>query len=59
MIHYIPLDTAYLCTDCDCISSNPQQCPACASKHLMGLSGILNRESNEKDRPRVPESKHP
>lgn len=42
--HYIPLASAYLCTDCNCVSNCSRQCPACASEALMGLSGILNRE---------------
>lgn len=45
--HYIPLTSAYLCTDCNCVSNCSRQCPACASEALMGLSGILNREVEE------------
>lgn len=42
--HYIPLASAYLCTDCNNVSNCSRSCPACASEALMGLSGILNRE---------------
>lgn len=45
--HYIPLTSAYLCSDCSCVSNCSRQCPACASEALMGLSGILNREVEE------------
>jgi hypothetical protein len=43
-MHYIPLASAYLCQDCNCVSNCAIQCPACASIVLMGLSGVLNRE---------------
>ena len=41
---HIPLASAYLCQDCNCVSNCSRQCPACASEVLMGLAGILNRE---------------
>lgn len=41
---HIPLDSAYLCQDCNCVSNCSRRCPACASEVLMGLAGILNRE---------------
>ena len=41
----IPLSSAYLCQDCSAIGNNPIQCPGCASSALMGLAGVLNRES--------------
>lgn len=41
---HIPLDSAYLCQDCNCVSNSSRRCPACASEVLMGLAGILNRE---------------
>lgn len=50
-LHYIPLTSAYLCTDCNCVSNCSRQCPACASEALMGLSGILNREVEEIQEP--------
>ena len=49
--HYIPLASAYLCTDCNCVSNCSRRCPACASEALMGLSGILNREVEEIQQP--------
>ncbi len=42
---HIPLASAYLCQDCNCVCNNANQCPACASLVLMGLSGVLNRET--------------
>jgi hypothetical protein len=44
----IPLASAYLCQDCNCISNCSKQCPACASAVLMGLAGVLNREPEVK-----------
>lgn len=41
---HIPLTSAYLCQDCNCVSNCSRRCPACASEVLMGLAGILNRE---------------
>jgi hypothetical protein len=44
MMQHIPLKSAYLCQDCNCIGNCPEQCPACASSVLMNLSCILDRE---------------
>ncbi len=44
-MQHIPLASAYLCQDCNCVCNSANQCPACASVVLMGLSGILNRRS--------------
>lgn len=44
---HIPLASAYLCQDCNCVSNCSRRCPACASEVLMSLSGILNREEPE------------
>jgi hypothetical protein len=48
MTHYtmqhIPLSSAYLCQDCNCVGNCAGQCPACASSVLMNLSGVLDRE---------------
>lgn len=41
---HIPLDRAYLCSDCSCVGNNSRTCPACASEVLMGLAGVLDRE---------------
>jgi len=41
---HIPLASAYLCQDCNCVSNCSRRCPACASEVLMGLSAILDRE---------------
>jgi hypothetical protein len=43
-LQQIPLVSAYLCQDCNCISNSARQCPACASVVLMGLAGVLNRK---------------
>lgn len=47
MLQHIPLKAAYLCQDCESIGNCAVQCPACASRALMGLSGILDREAAE------------
>jgi hypothetical protein len=44
---HIPLASAYLCQDCNCVSNCSRRCPACASEVLMGLAGVLNREVEE------------
>lgn len=41
---HIPLASAYLCQDCNCVSNCSRRCPACASEVLMGLASILDRE---------------
>jgi hypothetical protein len=42
-MEHIPLSSAYLCQDCNCVGNCATQCPACASVVLLGLAGILNR----------------
>ena len=44
MMQHIPLSSAYLCQDCDCVGNCSMQCPACASGVLMGLAGVLERK---------------
>lgn len=44
---HIPLESAYLCQDCNCVVNQSRQCPACASEALMGLGRVLNRETEE------------
>jgi hypothetical protein len=44
VLQHIPLMYAYLCQDCNCVGNCSQQCPACASRVLMGLAAVLNRE---------------
>ena len=44
MPFHIPLTSAYLCQDCNCVSNCSRRCPACASEVLMGLASVLNRE---------------
>lgn len=47
MMQHIPLKSAYLCQDCECVGNCATQCPACASTALLGLSSVLNREQFE------------
>jgi len=46
-MQHMPLTSAYLCQDCNCVGNNAMQCPACASTALMGLAAILNRDEEE------------
>jgi hypothetical protein len=41
--NYIPLNSAYLCQDCNAVGNSSMQCPACASEVLMGLAGVFDR----------------
>jgi hypothetical protein len=43
MMNHIPLNSAYLCQDCNAVGNNPTQCPACASEVLMGLASLFDR----------------
>jgi hypothetical protein len=47
-MQHIPLTSAYLCQDCNCVGNCSVQCPACASEALMGLAGVLNRKVEER-----------
>jgi hypothetical protein len=47
MLQYIPLMSAYLCQDCDCVGNSATQCPACASTALLNLASVLNRNEFE------------
>ncbi|HVZ83338.1 MAG TPA: hypothetical protein VG893_06650 [Terracidiphilus sp.] len=47
MMEHIPLKSAFLCQDCDCVGNCATQCPACASTALLGLSAVLNRDGAE------------
>jgi hypothetical protein len=49
MSQHIPLKSAYLCQDCDCVGNSATRCPACASASLLGLSCVLNREEARVD----------
>jgi hypothetical protein len=46
-MEHIPLSSAYLCQDCNCVGNCARQCPACASEVLMNLAGLLDREATE------------
>jgi hypothetical protein len=39
---FFPLDSAYLCAGCDCVSDQSRNCPACGSSSLLCLSRVLN-----------------
>jgi len=43
-MQHIPLKSAYLCQDCNCVGNCASHCPACASAVLLNLSGVLDRE---------------
>jgi hypothetical protein len=47
-MEHIPLASAYLCPDCNCIGNCASQCPACASPVLLALANVLNREPERK-----------
>jgi len=47
-MQHIPLSSAYLCQDCNCVGNCASKCPACASEVLMGLAGVLDREGDIK-----------
>jgi hypothetical protein len=46
-MQHIPLTSAYLCADCHCVGNCASYCPACASRALIGLAGVLDREESE------------
>ena len=41
---HIPLASAFLCEDCNRIGNCAEYCPACASRSIMSLAGVLQRE---------------
>jgi hypothetical protein len=47
-MQHIPLTSAYLCQDCNCVGNCSVQCPACASEALMGLAGVLDRKMEDR-----------
>lgn len=44
MLQHMPLISAYLCQDCNSVGNSSSQCPACASRALLALSTVLDRE---------------
>jgi hypothetical protein len=44
-MQHIPLASAYLCPDCNCIGNCAGQCPACASPVLLALANVLDRKA--------------
>jgi DNA-directed RNA polymerase subunit RPC12/RpoP len=45
MMNYIPLNSAYLCQDCDAVGNSAMRCPACGSQVLMGLARVFDRKA--------------
>jgi ferredoxin len=48
ILEHFPIQSAFLCQDCDSIGNCAEQCPACASHALMSLSAVLNREAAQR-----------
>ena len=46
-MQHIPLSSAYLCQDCNCVGNCSMQCPACASSVLLALATVLDREEEK------------
>ncbi|MGA2341070.1 MAG: hypothetical protein ABSF75_14330 [Terracidiphilus sp.] len=44
VMNHIPLNSAYLCQDCNAVGNSSMRCPACASQALLGLAGVFDRE---------------
>jgi hypothetical protein len=59
MMQHIPLRSAYLCQDCNCIGNCAVQCPACASAVLMNLACVLDRDVAKEERRITPRGKYP
>ena len=49
MMSHFPLNSAYLCQDCDTVGNSAAQCPACASRALMGLAVVFGRKEGTVD----------
>lgn len=49
--HHWPLRTLYLCSDpeCQAVSQDANQCPACANPHVLTLSTVVNREIEQQE----------
>jgi hypothetical protein len=45
-LNHIPLNSAYLCLDCDAVGNSSMRCPACASEVLIGLAGVFDRKED-------------
>jgi ferredoxin len=52
-LEHFPIQSAFLCQDCDSIGNCAEQCPACASHALMSLSAVLNREAVQRSSPLI------
>ena len=48
-LNHIPLNSAYLCLDCDAVGNSSMRCPACASEVLIGLAGVFQRKEEVVD----------
>ena len=49
MMSRFPLNSAYLCQDCDTVGNSAAQCQACASQALMGLAVVFGRKEETVD----------
>jgi hypothetical protein len=43
---HMPLSSAYLCQDCNCVGNNARSCPLCASEALLSLASVLDRTND-------------
>ena len=43
-MQHIPLSSAYLCPDCNCIGNCAEHCTVCASPFILALANVLDRE---------------
>ena len=49
MMNHFPLNSAYLCQDCDTVGNSATQCPACASQALMGMAVVFGHKEGTVD----------
>ena len=47
-MQHIPLASAYLCPDCNCVGNCSSQRPACAPRSFWLWPGVLDREVTAK-----------
>jgi hypothetical protein len=51
-MQFFSVSSAYLCQDCNVIGNCATQCPACASRVLLGIAAVLDREPEQKMQPK-------
>jgi hypothetical protein len=49
MMNHIPLNSAYLCQDCDAVGNSAMNCPACGSHVLLGLASVFDRRAETRE----------